>query len=1308
MLKLLTSSVEAAPKVTTLKSNPIRTRVHPIQPTVQTNGHPKTALAPALPPAGGLGPTAADYKQYDLRTFVYMKPDTYITGDEKLEREEWIFNLETAGMELVPIDFVPGCERIFMEILSNAADNVNRSRRKGIDPGRIEILMNNSTISITNYGLPIPVEIHPEHGGYVPEMIFGSLLASSNYEIDRHDAGTNGIGAKAANIFSVEFMVIIHDSERHQKYTQVWRQNMTARTDPVLEPYDGKISSVQIVYTMDFARFKYPVPEGNQGGYPPEALQLFARHAIDTSFTTKTPVLFNGREFFYQNIRDYARLYFGASVDSGIIHYQWPAGTEVVRKKNGYQISRTPGVVPDVELIVLDTPDEGKHVSFANCLMTREGGVHIQAAYRAVGATVVQMINESVLRRMVKQNKGKELTAQEKRSHTINIEDVKPHMSLLLAVRVVNPKHTSQSKTFLTSPVPKIVIEENELRSIDRWQIIDRLYAALEAKQFASMAKQDGKLKRYVRLKKGVDANNAGKAQRHQCVLYVTEGQSGAGYANKLLGLVPGNRDFIGVLPMRGKGLNVMNADRFQIEKNTEINELKQMLGLTEGLDYTDQSNYNRLRYGALMIMADSDVDGKHIIGLILNFFFCRFPSLLARGFVMYYRTPTLRVKSGKTVLKFYTQREYDQWRDQTPNFQKWEHMYYKGLGTSTDAEIKDDFLTPRIVNCFYDDQAPEAMRLAFNKNMTHQRKDWIRRWQPMLGVDEIQMQPISWFINHELILFSMADIQRSIPKLMDGFKEAHRKIMHGAHLKWRIGSKKEYARYKIAQFAGFLAENSCYQHGELNLDDVIVGMAQNFVGANNIPWFCKEGQFGTRYEGGKDASQTRYTFTRPESLVAYILRKADQPVLQHRIDEGQVIEPETYYPIIPMILVNGSQGIGTGYSTFIANHNPLDLIQWLRLKLQGAPDEALPVLVPWYRGFQGTIHIYDRSQRRRRLNLVTVTTITNTMVSGQSVPQVTTNEIEAGTLESNPIEEALNSSEASIEEEAYEVPEVPGSRPLLSFISLGTYHMQLNGTIVITELPIGRWPLAYRKWLEDMVEEKKITGYKDKSVDDGVYFEIEGFKEPPNHRTLKLKRSVGMSNMVVLDDEGRPVRYDTAHDIIEAFYVRRLPIYGRRKDYMVGNLTQEINKLTEQQRFVRAVVDGQLVVFKRPKEEIRARMTQLGFDPQLLKSTALDKCTHEKVQQLIAQIEAKETERAQIISRSPESMWLQDLDELQAKYQALFNPENGAPTVQLKATTDPARTMFNNYTGVKTTRRRQVQPVMAPVASLALKVANP
>jgi DNA gyrase/topoisomerase IV subunit B len=1489
--KSLNVSQPAPMALTVGQPAPMALTVGQPAPMALTVGQPAPTALTVGQPRQTIYPSADAYKQYDHRTHVYMKPDTYIGADERMVREEWLYDFTEHKMINATIDFVPGCERLYLEVLTNASDNVGRSRRAGVDPGRIDIVMNNSTISITNYGLPIPVEMHPKEGVYVPQMIFGSLLTSSNYEVDRHEAGTNGIGAKAANIFSNEFMVIVHDHIRHLKYTQVWKANMTQKSDPAIEEYSGKESSVQIVYQMDFTRFKYPVPKGESGGYPPEAFALFARHAIDISFTAKTAVSFNGSQFNYANIREYARLYFGDAVENAIVHYQWPEGTEIVNKKKGLQVAKNPAITPEIELIAIDTPDSGHHVSFINCMMTRDGGVHVNAAVKAVGDSAVQMINDTVIKKLVKQNKGKELDAKEKRSHTITINDVKPHISILLSAKVTNPKFTSQTKTMLHSPVPKIDVPEEELRGITRWQLIDRLYAALEAKQFASMAKTDGKLKRYVRLQNGVDANNAGKAQRQQCILYITEGKSGAGYANKLVGLVPGGRDNIGVLPMRGKSLNVMNADRFQIEKNAEINELKKMLGLCEGMEYSDPNNFNKLRYGAIMIMADSDVDGKHIIGLILNFFHCRFPSLLARGFVMYYRTPTLRVTFNRQTLKFYTKREYDEWVLKTPNYQNWKHKYYKGLGTSKDTEISDDFQTPRVVLCFYDDKAAYTMKLHFDKRLADQRKDLIGAWRPVVGIDEVQTQPISWFLNYELILYSIENVRRSIPGLVDGLKESHRKILHGAHKKWNIQSgNPDYTEVKVAQFGAFVAEKSNYHHGELILDDVVVGMAQDFTGANNVPWFCRDGQFGcvdpntpiliwggstkmakdikiddvlvgddgkprniskivngtdhmydvfqeygdtyrvnsqhiltlhytkhksinwdqsngtwtlqyydtteqkiksfvtsnsdkdqgevimlefantipnddifdiniqtylslqpdekdlfrsvrldyehykstiggkiyvkcvgvgdyvgwyidgnerfllgdftvthnTRFQGGKDAAETRYSYTRPERLVGYILRKEDRPILKHVIDEGEDVEPETYYPVVPMALVNGVHGIGTGWSSTIPNHEMLDIINWLRLKIQGSDEENLPLILPQYRGFKGIIKVIDRCRQKRGANKVTITTINN---SNDSTPQINTIVADDDDAAEDDDNEGLNDEE---DEELYLKRDEHGSRPLLSMVSIGNFHQELDGKIVVNELPIGSWPHKYHKWLEVLVEEKKISGFRDMSVDNTVYFEIYGFKDSPNHRTLKLKRTIGMSNMVLLDENGHPVRYDTSSDVLEAFYSRRLPIYQIRKDYIIGNINETIKKLTHKIRFIRAVINKEIHVMNRKKVEIMEAMDALSIPRELLKTTKISECTEDEVIDLTNDIAVKEGELNTILQTTPQSMWLHDLDELERAYRSVYvakDPQKVMSSSLENATAFPQ--------GLSTSVRKQGRGIKSKTKTPAITPSN-
>lgn len=1197
-------------------------------------------------------PTAASYKHLDHTSHVYLKADTYIGSDEPVSREEWIYDSQDRKMVDTVISFPPGCERLYLEVLTNASDNVGRSRRAGVDPGKIEILMDNQTISVTNYGLGIPVEFHPEEGVYVPHMIFGFLLTSSNYVEDRHEAGTNGIGAKAANIFSKEFMVIIHDHIRHLKYTQVWYENMTIAGEPIIEKYTEKISSTQVVYKMDFARFKYPVPVETKGGYPPEAFALFARHAIDISFTAKTNVIFNSVEFNFTDIREYGRLYFGDTVDNAIVHYQWPPGTEVVNRKKGLQVSKNPAITPEVEMIAVDTPDSGYHVSFVNCMMTKDGGVHVNAAVKAVSDNVMEMINDNILKKLSKQNKGKELDMKEKRAHTISINDVKSHISILLSVKIKNPKFTSQTKTVLASPTPKIVIEEKELKPIETWSLVDRLYAALEAKQFASIVKTDGKLKRNIKLRNGVDANNAGKANRHNCILYVAEGNSGDTYSNKISTYIPNGGDNIGRLPMRGKLFNVMGKDIFQIERNAEIAELKKMLGLREGLDYLDPTNFNSLRYGSVMIMADSDVDGKHITGLILNFFYCRFPSLLSRGFVMYYRTPIIRTTQGKIEMKFYTDSEYEQWKDRTPNYKNWKHKYYKGLGSSKDSEIKDDLKVPRIVHCLYDDKAPAAIELAFSKKYADKRKEWIGSWKPVLGVEDIEMQPISSFINHEMILFSIADNDRSLPKLTDGIKESHRKILFGAHKKWKISTKKsesDYEEIKVGQFDAFVALISNYHHGDKILGDVIVGMAQDFTGSNNIPWFCKEGQFGTRFKGGKDAAQTRYSHTKPQTIMSYILREEDDPILVDVEDEGKTSEPVTYHPVIPMSLVNGCQGIGTGYSTFIPNHNPLDIIKWLRNRLSGIPDSDLPIVIPWYHGFQGIAKVIDRSQRKKRGGKIIMTVVD---CEKSEPPKV----IEVDDIDEDATQEVLDTKTCIINDDGEEVQEEEdeedeNKRPLLSFVTQGKFHQALDGTIIITELPIGRWPYSYLQWLKSLQEEGKVSEVRNLSGDNRVYFEIHGFKGQATVKGLKLQRTMGMSNMVLLDESGRPIRYDTTFDILEAFYVRRLAVYQQRKNYLLKSFPEEIEALDNKIKFITAVINGNLQIIKTKVEVIKQTMMQLNIPFEVYKASKTSNFNVEEIEALKKKIEDKMFEFKTVQETSIEQMWINELNELEEKY---------------------------------------------------------
>ena len=193
-------------------------------------------------------------------------------------------------------------------------------------------------------------------------------------------------------------------------------------------------------------------------------------------------------------------------------------------------------------------------------------------------------------------------------------------------------------------------------------------------------------------------------------------------------------------------------------------------------------------------------------------------------------------------------------------NLKLWKIKYYKGLGTSTDKEAQEYFnniLLHRIDFKWVDNEDDDSIDLMFNKKRADDRKLWLQTYDPENALDHsIKQLRYKDFSNKEMILFSIADNMRSIPSLCDGFKPGQRKILYSCFKRNLKGE------LKVAQLSGYVAEHSAYHHGEISLAQTIIGMAQNFVGSNNINLLMPIGQFGTRNQGGKDHASGRYIFT--------------------------------------------------------------------------------------------------------------------------------------------------------------------------------------------------------------------------------------------------------------------------------------------------------------------------------------------------------------------------------------------------------------------------------------------------------------
>ena len=337
----------------------------------------------------------------------------------------------------------------------------------------------------------------------------------------------------------------------------------------------------------------------------------------------------------------------------------------------------------------------------------------------------------------------------------------------------------------------------------------------------------------------------------------MVEGNSASAYPNHLRSMIQNGNNYFGIYPLRGKLINAMTASYDQIWEGREITDLRKIIGVMENVDYTQDENYQTLQYGRIIILTDADDDGKHIAGLILNLFHCRFPSLLARGYMNIMRTPVLVLMKGKQKMKFYSTSEYEEAIKANAELKNWETKYLKGLGSSSKELIADYFQEMKIVSCVYDDLAPDKFKLAFDKKFADERKKWIFEWsreemRRKLGID-IEFAPvvnISDFILHEVVQYSIANVHRSIPRLLDGLKVSPRKVL------WTAQSRQGYRRkpkpIKNITLAGATMEFAHYHHGDNSLVDAVVTMTQDFVGANNMPYFYADGEFGTRVQGGR------------------------------------------------------------------------------------------------------------------------------------------------------------------------------------------------------------------------------------------------------------------------------------------------------------------------------------------------------------------------------------------------------------------------------------------------------------------------
>jgi DNA topoisomerase-2 len=835
------------------------------------------------------------YKKLTQREHILKRSETYVGSKNTEETEMFVVkdnNLNNIKIEKRKVKHNPAFIKLFDEILTNASDHAIRTSKVKI----IKVVIENDKIMVENDGDTIPIEIHPEEKIYNPELIFSHLLTGENYDDteERVVGGRNGLGAKLTNVFSKKFKVECCDGK--QLYRQWTKSNMEIIEKPEIKKVSDK-SYTRITYYPDYSQFDFDE-------LTDDLISIMYKRCLDVAaYIPNVRVSLNGKTLPIKKISDFMKLHLEEDAD---FFYE--------KLDNGWEVG-----------VANSTTYNFESISIVNGISTHKGGTHINHIALETSKQIADKIKKK-----------------------INWSQVKPKLFMFLICKIPNPTFDTQTKETLTNRMvvdihQNCVLSDATIRRIVKSDIGQSVLDEVELREKLSLKRMGGGKKKKVNLPKLVDANKAGTRESDKCCLILTEGDSALSTA--IAGMSVVGRDYYGAFPLKGKVLNVRDASTAKIKNNTEIQNLLNITGLEFGKKYTDTSE---LRYGKIIIMTDQDVDGIHIKGLLMNFFESNWSELLKMDFLYEFITPILKAKKGKEIRSFYTLKEYQTWLSKNPK--GWDVKYYKGLGTSTPKEAKEYFskLEQHLLPFEWDtDENHEYIDMVFNSKRSEDRKDWMLDTNPIEVEKYETPTPISSFINNEMITFSLSDNIRSIPDIYDGMKPSQRKILY------TVLSKNITKDYPVASLGGLVKSHTKYHHGEASLEQGIVNLAQDFVGSNNISLLVPEGQFGTRLQGGKDSASPRYINTYLDNITKHIFNKQDEDILTYLEEDGYKIEPEHYKPIIPMVLVNGSDGIGTGWSTNIPMYNPKDVIRVIENKINKKNSNRIR---PWYKGFKGKI----------------------------------------------------------------------------------------------------------------------------------------------------------------------------------------------------------------------------------------------------------------------------------------------------------------------------------------------------------------
>jgi DNA topoisomerase-2 len=1091
---------------------------------------------------------------------------------------------------------------IFEEITQNAIDkSIEDPTTKAIkvtigttEAGELEI-------SVWNDGDGIPSYIHEEAGVPVPTMLFGMTKSSDKYDDTkkRKSGGRNGIGAKATNFFSKRLKVETYCAKMQTLFKQSFYTTKNEKGERVLKWKPHSITSpkrkggyTKVTYVPDLERFGLKA-------VPENLVDVLRSKVWDIGACTKPSlsVHLDGQKLPLKGFSHYVSLF------SSNPNLRTPLDS--ISDGDGNVVWNV-GVLP----IDPDGPPElktGIDIGFVNGLRCCKGR-HIEYARSKIAEAI-----------------SKKLKLTSFKAHK-----TRTYCHVFVTISICNPSFDSQTKTTLESQLKEFGFKWEPstafVKAIGDAGILNHIATRSKVEEDTELLRKAASKTRVTRnslmarsiveIDKLRDAGNAGK-KNSSCTLILAEGDSAIGSVEP--GLEELGTDDFGLFPLKGKPLNTRKAVTEKnglqnVTENEEIHNVMLALGLSFDKTYETRKEYDTLRYKRVWLMMDQDVDGSHICGLFYSFLHQFFPILVKKyHFVYRFATPLIRAVPQPsfarrlTMYEFFSHADFTRWLGEVDDETKgrYDILYLKGLATSDQedmrrymADYKSHIVRLRYTAAREDghDPSSEAIQMFFLEEKVDERKEILSAYDPTLSVSyEAPVLAIEDFLLKDMIHYSMDSLYRSVPSAIDGLKESQRKVLYTA---LRKNVRK---RVKVAQFASEVAAYTHYHHGEKSVEETVTKMAQEHPGSNNFNYLFPAGQFGSRSYPRKEHGQSRYIFTYLNPATLALFPKEDWPVTRRRVDEEHLVEPVTYFPVVPAILLNGSAGVGTGWSNDVYAYSPEEVIrvQEAYLDQEGAPDGSWKTMArglkPWYAMHRGTMERRVDPKTGEELGY-----ISRGAFSVQAFPkyvEVVIHELPHGTWTHPYLTKMKNDHQfdsTAKTAEAKAKAKSKGKKPPKAkpkFIideKNGSTNVKVHLTFYCAK--------------DYMV---KLMGFKSEEEMDGALgTPVDGYSFDAMVKTFKMQSSLSTRNMHAFDLERQPgdkekltlKHFSTLDKFFKVHGGVRLQAYVDRQAFTLKAWSHELLKLESQLRYLEENFAGTIDIKRKARAEAYRIFLEKGY----------------------------------------------------------------------------------------------------------------